>query len=104
MRIDLDKMSKEELQSLQKDVEKALKTIDARRRAEAKRAAEEAARQFGFSLDDLAGGSGAAKGGKNPPRYANPDDRSKTWTGRGRQPGWVKSHLERGGKLEDLAI
>lgn len=36
--------------------------------------------------------------------YRSPDDSSKTWTGRGRQPGWVEKHLEAGGKLEDLKI
>jgi DNA-binding protein H-NS len=37
--------------------------------------------------------------------YANPADTSQTWAGgKGARPKWVKSHLEAGGKLEDLLI
>lgn len=46
----------------------------------------------------------ASSGVKGQPLYRNPEDASKTWTGRGRQPGWVENHLEKGGKLEDLRI
>lgn len=45
-----------------------------------------------------------SSGGKGQPLYRNPEDASKTWTGRGRQPGWVVKHQEGGGKLEDLRI
>ena len=55
MAIDLDKMSKEELTALIKDAEKALKTLETRRLAEAKKAAESAAKEYGFSLDELLG-------------------------------------------------
>ena len=41
---------------------------------------------------------------KLPPRYHNPQDTSITWHGKGRKPNWVRSHLEGGGKLEDLEI
>ena len=48
---------------------------------------------------------GASSSGiKGQPLYRNPDDASKTWTGRGRQPGWVEKHLATGGKLDDLRI
>lgn len=36
-----------------------------------------------------------------PPLYKKGN---QTWSGRGRQPGWVKAHLGAGGKLEDLLI
>ena len=48
-------MSKEELRKLIKDAEKALKTIETRRLTEAKKAAESAAKEYGFSLDELLG-------------------------------------------------
>ena len=41
---------------------------------------------------------------KVSPKYADPKDKSKTWSGRGRKPLWVDAHLKKGGKLEDLAI
>lgn len=103
MDIDLNTLDKAELLQLKSDVEKALKTIDARRKAEAKRAAEQAAREFGFSLDEVYTAS-AAKGSKGAPKYANPDDPSQTWTGRGRKPNWVISALESGKTMEELAL
>ena len=38
------------------------------------------------------------------PAYRNPCNSAKTWTGRGRQPKWVREVLARGVRLEDLAI
>jgi DNA-binding protein H-NS len=36
--------------------------------------------------------------------YRNPSNSAETWTGRGRQPKWVRDALARGACLEDLAI
>lgn len=41
---------------------------------------------------------------KGQPLYRNPADASKTWSGRGRQPGWVEKHRAGGGTLDDLRI
>jgi DNA-binding protein H-NS len=38
------------------------------------------------------------------PKYRNPDNRSETWAGRGKQPRWVKAQLRTGKKLDDLLI
>ncbi|ETW13526.1 histone-like nucleoid-structuring protein H-NS [Roseivivax marinus] len=103
MDIDLEQYSKEDLRKLKADVERALKTIDARRKAEAKRAAEHAAKEYGFSLDDLIV-EGGGKASKGIPRYKNPEDPSQTWTGRGRKPNWVISALDDGKTLDDLKI
>lgn len=103
MDISLESLSKEELKQLQSDVEKALRTIDARRKAEAKRAAEKAAKEFGFSLDEIID-AGGTKGSKGAPKYANPADPSQTWTGRGRKPNWVNDALAEGTSLDTLAI
>ncbi|MGR3495700.1 H-NS family nucleoid-associated regulatory protein [Citreimonas sp.] len=106
MAIDLDKLSRDELVKLISDAEKALKSLETRRKAEAKRAAEKAAQEYGFSLDDVIGGGSAkgAKGSKGAPKYAHPENPEKTWTGRGRQPNWVKEWLESGKSLDDLKI
>ncbi len=100
MEINLEALSKDELKQLKSDVDKALKTIDARRKADAKKAAEQAAKEYGFSLDDLLGG----KGGKGVPKYRNPADPSQTWTGRGRKPNWVLSAIEEGRDIDELKI
>lgn len=46
----------------------------------------------------------SAKRGKVAPKYRNPADAEQTWTGRGKQPVWVREHLENGGTLESITI
>lgn len=38
------------------------------------------------------------------PKFQNPKSPFQTWTGRGRQPRWVRELLATGGRLEDLKI
>ena len=38
------------------------------------------------------------------PKYRNPENRSETWAGRGKQPHWVMTQLRSGKKLDDLLI
>lgn len=102
MTVDLETLSRDELQQLIKSAEKALKSVDTRRKAEAKRAAEKAAKEFGFSLEEVIQGGG--KSTKGEAKYANPADASQTWTGRGRKPNWVVAALDAGKSLDDLAI
>lgn len=102
MKIDLASYSKADLEKLRADVDKQLASLDQRRKADARKAADEAARKYGFSLDDLLGKAKAPKG--NPPKYANPADPRQTWSGRGRQPGWIKDGLAKGRSLSDFAI
>src|SRR5437868_943330 len=39
---------------------------------------------------------------KVQPKYRNPENKSETWSGRGRQPKWVQMALAHDRKLEDL--
>ena len=41
---------------------------------------------------------------KVEPKYANPEDKSMKWTGRGRQPLWVVAALKSGKTMDDLKI
>ncbi|WP_281966810.1 H-NS histone family protein [Roseovarius nanhaiticus] len=41
---------------------------------------------------------------KIAPKYMHPENPSLTWSGRGRQPLWIKEHLENGGDLDDYLI
>lgn len=100
---DLKSMSKKQLEKLQKDVQAALDGISKKEKREAKKAAEKAAAKFGFSLSELTTDGGGTKGRrkaapKSPgvAKYANPDDPSQTWTGKGRQPQWFKTAIETG--------
>lgn len=103
-KINLDKMSREELINLRKEIDDALKSSERQAKKNALAAAQKAAAEHGFSLDEILAGKKAAGGAKSAPKYANPDDASQTWTGRGRQPNWVKSALAAGKTLEEMAI
>ena len=37
-------------------------------------------------------------------KYANPEDASQTWSGRGRRPRWVTEQLDAGRSLDDFRI
>ncbi|MFV0294089.1 MAG: H-NS family nucleoid-associated regulatory protein [Paracoccus sp. (in: a-proteobacteria)] len=102
--IDLENLSLKELRDLRNKVERAITSYEDRRRKEALAAAEEAAREHGFSLNDLTGGKSGRRAAKIAAKYANPENDSETWTGRGRRPRWVQEALDAGRSLEDMAI
>jgi DNA-binding protein H-NS len=86
--IDLSDMSLDELKKLQKDLTKAIRTFEERQRLEAIAVLEAKAREMGFSLSELTGGT--KKGGSlSVPKYVHPENPALTWTGRGRQPCWI---------------
>lgn len=99
----LQKLDLKELRELQRDVETAIANFESRRRAEALQALEAAAQEHGFNLRQLVSGE---KSNKKlvVPKYADPDNPSQTWSGRGRRPHWVVEALESGKGLEDLSI
>lgn len=106
MSLDLNSMSRKELQKLRRDVEKALNTLADREKKAALDAAEKAAAEHGFSLADLAGmgkkGGGAKS--KSPAKFRNPENPKQTWTGKGRQPEWFKAGIAAGKSPDDYAI
>jgi len=40
----------------------------------------------------------------SPPKYRHPENPEMTWTGRGRQPDWMKDALENGQSKDDFLI
>lgn len=106
---DLEKMSRDELKSLAKDIDKALAIETTRRMAEARSAVEARAQEFGFTLEELATGGSKAKTksgvAAQPPKYRHPENAEITWSGRGRQPAWYKEAIEKDGmSADDLLI
>lgn len=101
---DLNEMSLEELRKLQKDVTKAIESFEERKRKAVLAEVDALARERGYKIEELFGQ--AAPGSRKPaiPKYANPADKSQTWTGRGRKPRWVIDALDSGKSLDDLAI
>ena len=104
--IDLNALSLDDLKKLQKDVAKAIAGYNDRKRKEALAAADAVAKEFGFSLADLAGSPKSPRATKaaQPPKYVHPESPAVTWSGRGRQPGWIKEALAMGRSIEELLI
>lgn len=100
---DFDNMSLKEMRDLRSKLDRAINSYEDRKRRQALAAIEDAARQHGFNLAELTGGK-PSKTGTVAPKYANPDDPTMTWTGRGRKPKWVVEHLAQGRQLDDLLI
>ncbi|MBM3603278.1 MAG: H-NS histone family protein [Alphaproteobacteria bacterium] len=103
MNIDFESMSLKELRDLQKAVGRQIDGFEAKKKEQAMAAIQQAAEEHGFSLKELFVEGKAAKA-TVAAKYANPENSSETWTGRGRQPRWVKGHLDAGGSVDDLLI
>lgn len=102
--LDLNNMSLKELRELRSQIDRSIASFEERRRREAMVAVEEAAREHGFSLNELTGAKINRRGGKVAPKYINPEDATQTWTGRGRRPHWIQAALDSGMVLSDLEI
>lgn len=102
--MDLSKLTYSELESL---IENAKKEIVVRRQQEKEEAIKKIhsiAEQTGFSLEELMASKAVKKKSKVKPKYHDPSDNTKTWTGRGRKPRWLAAALDEGKSLEDFLI
>ena len=107
MSVDYMSMSRKELETHRKDLDKAMSSLDDREKKAALAAAEKAAGEHGFSLSDLVSGSGRGQGKsrtKGVAKYRNPADPSQTWTGKGRRPKWIVDAEEAGRPISDFEI
>ncbi|MEL6922350.1 MAG: H-NS histone family protein [Pseudomonadota bacterium] len=105
-KINFEKMSVNELEQLKASAEQ---TLVEKRKADRKlalNAAKEAAAKYGFTLTELFGDAKKTEKPKSatPPKYAHPENASITWTGRGRQPGWIKDAVAAGKSLDEFLI
>jgi|SRR6056297_2089075 len=102
--MDLENKSVEELKALQKSVEVALHKAQERERDEARLAVEKFAADLGFTTAELFDAKSKRPKNKVAPKYRDPNNPDRTWTGRGRTPKWVQEFLDAGKSLEDLKI
>lgn len=101
---DLEALSLKDLKHLQKEVAKSISSFEDRKKAEARAALEEAAREMGFSLNQLVDSEGKTKRAPAAAKYQHPENTDLTWSGRGRKPLWFVEALKDGKTAEDLAI
>jgi DNA-binding protein H-NS len=122
MKVSLKDYSLSDLQKLNSQVQTEIKKRSEKDKKAVLQQLRRVAKQHGFELSSLLNQDGAAKPAKGAatkkaqsrksadkrrkvaPKYRSPDDKSLTWTGRGRQPRWVAEWLSNKGTLEQLAI
>lgn len=93
-----------ELQELGRKVAKELRSLE---RAEITKARERVlaiAHNAGISLDELVGSASKPQKAQVTPQYQNPENASQQWSGRERQPRWVKDWLAAGKPMDSLRI
>lgn len=102
--IDLSKHSLAELRELQAQI---AEQINARQKDEVANVQQQIlalAKGVGMTVEQVMGFKGTKDKKSVAVRYQHPDDSSKQWTGRGRQPKWVKEFVDGGNSLEKLLV
>lgn len=108
--MDLSNLSLGDLRNLQEQVKQEMKKREVQEVQKAREQILAIAQSVGVPLKDLLASS--TRGTKTPGsgtgtvavRYRNPDNSTQQWTGRGRQPKWVKEWVESGKSLDALRV
>ncbi|MGF1613620.1 MAG: H-NS family nucleoid-associated regulatory protein [Gammaproteobacteria bacterium] len=109
-KIDLEKLSLQELQQLAQEVE--IK-VNEKKTGEQQRIYQEIrtlAASIGMTLNEVIEsqeqGRGRRSGVRAPAKvkYRNPNDPSQTWAGRGKRPGWVQAWINQGRELAEIEV
>jgi DNA-binding protein H-NS len=100
----LNALSLKELKDLQSQVAKAIASFEDRKKKEAIAELQEFARTKGFDLEELTGAPVVRRRAPASAKYANPADKSDTWSGRGRKPRWFIAALAAGKQPDELSV
>jgi DNA-binding protein H-NS len=101
-RLTLEGMTVKELLDVEAEVQKAIALSREQERAKVKREVADLIEKHGFTPNDILGRRSARS--LLSPKYANPDDPSQTWVGRGRRPSWLIAKMRKGAKLEQFTL
>jgi DNA-binding protein H-NS len=102
--MDLSNLSANDLRNLQEQVKRELKKRETQDLQKAKDEIFAIAQRVGLPLKDLIATNPRGQGGTVAARFRNPDDAGQQWTGRGRQPKWVKEWVDAGKSIDELRI
>ena len=102
--MDLSTLSLADLRQLQEKIKQQLKQREHQDLARAREQILAIAQGVGVPLKELIAGGVRAKTGSVAVRFRHPDDASQQWTGRGRQPRWVKEWADAGKSLDLLRV
>ena len=101
--IDLRGSTVDELKMLQADIEVEMERKRGEDRERFFRDAQEIAGKYGVSVDVFLNADVGRRKERAPAKYQNPNNSKQTWTGKGRQPTWIKELVAGGGTLEEVA-
>lgn len=106
MQIDLGNLSQNELEALIANAQRQKKKIHRQKISDVRRKVAALAKENGYTISELFGGVKAT--GKTTtkvaPKYRNPANPDKTWSGRGKRPRWFNDELAKGRKASDMLI
>lgn len=104
--IDLSQHTLADLRKLQEQIKEEMKSREAQETQKAREQILAIAQGVGLSVQDLLarGGKAAKKTGSVAVRFQHPENQSQKWTGRGRQPNWVKEWVDSGQALDKLRV
>lgn len=101
--MDLSTMSVGDLRHLQEQIKHEMKLREHQEVAKAREQILAIAQSVGVPLKDLLA-PGVRKVGVVNVRYRHPANASQQWTGRGRQPKWVKEWVDGGKPMDALRV
>ena len=106
MAIDIKKLNNSQLNDLKRKIDQRQVEMRKTTIATLRDKIADMVKAEGFTMEEVFGGRGrrAVKRGKIPPKYRNPADPNKTWSGRGKRPQWFVAALKAGKKEKDLLI
>jgi DNA-binding protein H-NS len=101
---DIEKMTLKQLSDLEGRIAKLKSQARENARADLKAKIDRLLAGSDFTVAELFGFTTKRGRSKSAAKYANPDDRSQTWSGRGRKPNWLVARLKKGAKMEDFTF
>ena len=104
--IDLSKHTLADLRNLQEQIKEELKSREAQEVSKAREQILAIAQSVGLSVQELVAKNGklGKKSGPVAVRYRHPQVPEQQWSGRGRQPKWVKEWVDSGEPIESLLV
>ena len=102
--MDLSNLSLGDLRNLQEQIKQEMKKREQQEVQKAREQIMAIAQSVGVPLKELITTSRGGKSGSVAVRYRHPDNANNQWTGRGRQPKWVKEWVESGKSLDKLRV
>lgn len=102
--MDLSSFSVAELRKLHVEIQNQIKKREQDDLTKAREQISAIAQGIGMSVRELVGNGLRTKTGTVAARFRNVDNPAQQWTGRGRQPIWVKEWIAKGKSIDLLKI